>query len=205
MPSNLEYGFNIETILIDKSVRDSIDEKYLREFEFDKILVRAEVCSLPEIESDGLLFIPFAVSQKYSKSNNEIQFINYTPKINCDKNTEDDLLTDLNLLSSQNYHFISLIIVRDWWIIKNNLKCEIKSLLENSIELSVSNNNPVEVDNIKLFLNPGGRFNQKNISIISNNASLDYNYEKSNGAIVINLNKLHPNSVKKILVSFSEN
>ena len=200
-----EYGFNIENILIDKSVRDSIDEKYLREFEFDKILVRAEVCSLPEIESDGLLFIPFAVSQKYSKSNNEIQFINYTPKLNCDKNTEDELLTDLNLLSPQNYHFISLNSVRDWWIIKNNLKCEIKLLLENSIELSISNNNPVEVDNIKLFLNPGGRFNQKKVSIISNNASLDYYYEKSNGAIVINLDKLHPNSVKKILVGFSEN
>jgi hypothetical protein len=202
---HFEYGFNIENILIDKSVSDSIDGRFLREFEFDKILVRAEVCGLPEIESDGLLFIPFAVSQKYSKSNNEIQFINYTPKLNCDKNTEDELLTDLNLLSSQNYHFISLISVRDWWIIKNNLKCEIKSLLENSIELSVSNNNPVEVDNIKLFLNAGGGFTQKNISIVSNNASLDYNYENSSGAIVIKINKLDPNSVKKIMVSFSEN
>jgi hypothetical protein len=157
------------------------------------------------MESGGLLFIPFADNQKYSKSNNELQFINYIPKINCDENTEDDLLTDLNLLSSQDHHFISLNVARGWWIIKNNLKCEIKYLPENSIELFVSNNNPVEVDNIKSFLNPGGSFKQKNISITSDNLLLDYNYENSSGAIVINLNKLNPNSIKKIMVNLLEN
>jgi len=163
------------------------------------------VCGLPEIGANGLLYIAFADNQKYSKSDNQIQFINYTPKIDCEKNIEDDLLADLNLLGLQNYHFVSLTTARDWWIIKNNLKCEIKYLLENSIELCVSNNNPVEVNNIKLFLNPAGSYKQKNISITSNNALLDYNYESSSGAIVINLDKLYSNSIKKILVSFLEN
>jgi len=202
---NLEYGFNIETILVDQFVIDSIDERYLREFNFDKILVHSQVCGLPEIGANGLLYIAFADNQKYSKSDNQIQFINYTPKIDCEKNIEDDLLADLNLLGLQNYHFVSLTTARDWWIIKNNLKCEINNLLENSIEIFVSNNNPVEVDNIKLILNPAGSYKQKNISITSNNALLDYNYESSSGAIVINLDKLYSNSIKKILVSFLEN
>jgi hypothetical protein len=202
---NLEYGFNIKTILVNKSAVKNIDAKYLREIDINKILILTEVCGLPEMESNGLLYIPYSDNQKYSKSNNGIQFINYIPKINCEKNTEDNLLTNLNLLSAQNYHFISLNRARDWWIVRNNLKCEIKLLLENSIEIFASNNNSVEVDNIKLFLNPGESFKQNGFSITSNNTPLDYYYEKSNGAIVINLNKLYPNSVKKILISFSEN
>ena len=177
----------------------------MREFNFDKVLVHSQVCGLPEIGDNGLMYIAFADNQKYPKSNNEIQFFNYTPKINCEKNTEDDLLADLNLFSSQNYNFISLSAARDWWIIKNNLKCEIKYLLENSIELFVSNNNPVEVNNIKLFFNSGRNSMPKNVSITSNNKLLDYDYENSSGAIAINLDKLYPNSIKKILISFSEN
>ena len=202
---NLDNEIKISTVILNKSSNEVTELESLINIGIENILLNCEVTGRPKHNPENLFILPFSKTGINSKSYGPVKFINYNPKINCDKNSEDDFLTLINKVDKEHFAFASLNDIGEWWNTKNKLDAKIISKFENSIEVLVTNKNFVEVKNLQLYVNSNSTIDRKNISVTSNNILVEHYYQKSSGIIVVSLDKLLPNSTMKITISFGEN
>ena len=110
----------------------------------------------------------------------------------------------INKVDKEQFDFTSLGDISEWWITKNKLSAKVISVIENGIEVLITNENIFEVDRLRLYINANSTVDEKNISVTSNNLLLEHYFQKNSGTIVVSLDKLLPNSKKKISINFGE-
>ena len=195
----------VSSIILNKSFIENNDIKSLSNIGIENILLLCKVTGNPKQNSGDLFILPFSKTGIKSTLHGPVRFIHYTPQINCDTNSEDDFLTMINQLDRTQSDFTSLGEISKWWNSKNKLDATIISGVENSIEVLVANKNPIEVNNLQIYVNPNNIIDNRNISVTSDNLLISHYFQQSSGTIVISLDKLLPKSNKKITISFSDN
>ncbi len=195
----------LKSIILDKLFIEKNDIKSLSNIGIENILLLCKVTGNPKQISGDLFILPFSKTGTKSNLHGPVRFIHYTPQINCDINSEDEFLTVINQLEETQSDFTSLGEINKWWNTKNNLDATIISGIENSIEVLVTNKNPVEVNNLQIYFNSNNIIDKRNISVTSDNLLINHYFQQSSGTIVISLDKLPPKSTKKIKISFSDN
>ena len=157
----------------------------------------------PEFDKDGFFILPFSGQTNYLNNNGPISFFNYIGKNNCDEKSEEKLINSLIVNNTEKVKFTNLDNISSWWRNKRNLGVKISYSDDNKIEITADNRNPVNVENIQIFFNPGNIYKRNNHSITSNNTLVSY-YKDSSGSLVINLGNMGPRSNKKFIVTFNE-
>ena len=201
---NLDNEIKINTVILNNSSDEVTDFEYLINIGIENILLNCEVTGRPKHNSENLFILPFSKTGINSKSYGPVKFIHYIPKNNCDKNSDDDFLALINQGEKEHFAFSSLKDIGEWWNTKNKLDAKIISKFENSIEVFVTNKNFMEVKNLQLHFN-SNNINYRNISVSSNNILVEHYYQLGSGTIVVSLDKLLPNSTRKITIRFGEN
>jgi len=150
-----------------------------------------------------LLVIPFAISENIPSFNGVVNFLNYNPQINCDVNTEDELLEKINQIKSKQYNFTSLTELGKWWNLKERLTYEIKYISDNEIEIWLTNKNSISISDLTVYFNSVEIIDRKSLTISLNNSLLEYYFDSTSGAIVIKLENINSNSLNKIKINFT--
>ena len=203
--SNLDNEITVNTILVKQSFLENNELKSLTNIGIENILLLSEITGSPKQSSENLFILPFSKTGINSESYGLVRFIHYVPKINCDENSEDEFLAVLNQVDKEQFDFTSLKEISEWWKIKNKLDAKIISVIENGIEVLITNKNSIEVDNLQLYINANSAIDEKNVSVLSNNILLKHYFQRSTSTMVVSLDKLLPNSSNKITISVSEN
>ena len=109
---NRDYEVSLSSILVEKKTLGNFDFNSLQSAGINKILYKEQAPGIPKILNKEVLLIPYAISENIPSSNNVVNFLNYNPKINCDVNSEDELLGKINQIKSKQYNFTSLTDIR---------------------------------------------------------------------------------------------
>ncbi|MEO8232995.1 MAG: hypothetical protein ABI638_11980 [Ignavibacteriota bacterium] len=200
---NTENKIELQSILVNKEFLNKSDLNSLKENGIDKILFISPIFSLPIIVDDDIMLIPFSKNYNNQKSENVTNILYYNPKIDCEKNLEDELLTNINQLKSNRYNFASLNSIKKWWEIRERISAEVKSISENEIEIILNNKNSDEINNLKIFLNCNKNIYEKSLTISFNNSMLNYQFDNIADVLEISLNNIGAKSVNKIKVNFN--
>ena len=200
---NRDYEVNLTSILVDKKILDNSDFNSLQNTGINKILYRDQAPGLPKYLNKELFLLPYAISENIPSSNNVVNFLNYDPKVNCEVNSEDELLGRINQTKSKQYNFTSLTELEKWWKLKERMSFEIKYLSDNEIEIWVTNKNSISISDLNLFFNSVEKIDRKSLSISLNNSLLEHYFDNASGAIVIKLENIKSNSLNKIKINFT--
>ena len=200
---NRDNEIILSSMLVEKQFIDSADLSLMQGVSINKILFNAQIPGLPEFAINDLLVIPFVKSSEIFNCRSVVNFLNYNPKINCEENTEDELLKAINLIKLQKNNFISLTSLKRWWSVRKRVTAEIKNVSDNEIEIWLSNNNSVSISDLNIFLNYSGRIDKKSLTISQNSSLLGHKFSNTSGAIVIKTQDILPNSVNKINLNFT--
>ncbi len=109
---NRDYEVSLSSVLVEKKTLGNFDFNSLQSAGINKILYKEQAPGIPKILNKEVLLIPYAISENIPSSNNVVNFLNYNPKINCDVNSEDELLGKINQIKSKQYNFTSLTDIR---------------------------------------------------------------------------------------------
>ena len=199
---NRDKETSISVILVDQKFLENRDLSLITDAGINKILYKEQAPGLPKILQKELLVIPYAISEDIPSSNNIVNFLNYYPQINCDINTEDELLGKINQIKSQQYNFITLNDLGKWWNLRERITCEIKYPSENETEIWLTNKNSIPINDLNVFFNSVKKFDRKSLTISLNNSLLEYYFDNTSGAIVIKLKNITSNSLNKIKINF---
>ncbi len=200
---NRDNEISISLILVEKKFLENGDLSFISDAGINKILYKEQAPGLPKILHKELLVIPYAISENIPSSNNMVNFLNYNPKINCDINTEDELLGKINHIKSQQYNFTTLNELGKWWNLRERITCEIKYPSENEIEIWLTNKNSILLNDLNVFFNSVKKIDRKSLTISLNNSLLEYYFDNASGAIVIKLENIISNSLNKIKINFT--
>jgi hypothetical protein len=197
-----DYNLKLSSVFINSDLADKDYYNIYNEAGIENILINANVTGIPKIIDDSL--IELAISKKSTNYSNDFNIVYYTPKINCENNKEDYFIATLNQYEKGEYIFTTLSEVKKWWITKDKLSLKTISKSDKSIEFTVSNNSSYEANKVKIYFNYDSNLSSNNISISSGNNNFALNYEPNANVVFINLEKILPNTIKKFLVTFSE-
>jgi len=200
---NRDYEVSLSSILLGKKILENADFNSLQTTGINKILYEEQVPGLPRIFNKELLVIPFAISENIPSFNGVVNFLNYNPQINCDVNTEDELLEKINQIKSKQYNFTSLTELGKWWNLKERLTYEIKYISDNEIEIWLTNKNSISISDLTVYFNSVEIIDRKSLTISLNNSLLEYYFDSTSGAIVIKLENINSNSLNKIKINFT--
>lgn len=201
---------DIESILVQKIksvfVNDELtsDEylKILNENGIKNIFVNSNFNSEPKLVNLDQLLIP--ISKTHSKHlSNYFYPLYYTPKYNCEEDSEDSLLTMINKLKKNNYVFVNINQYRKWFTSNDNLSVKNISQIENGIDITVWNNNTTQINKAKLYLDSFNQNEYNNISFTSGSELLKTTYNSNTGFIEIEIGNLFAKSNKKIVIRFN--
>jgi hypothetical protein len=200
---NRDYEVSLSSILVDKKILGNTEFNSLQSTGINKILHREQAPGLPNFLNKELLLIPYAISGNIPSSNNVVNFLNYNPKINCDINTEDELLGKINQIKSLQYNFITLTELEKWWKLKERISCEIKYISDSEIEIWLTKKNAISIRNLNVFFNSVQTIDRKSLTISLNNSLLEYYFDNASGAIVIKLENIIYNALNKIKINYT--
>ena len=200
---NRDYEVSLSSILLGKKILENADFNSLQTTGINKILYKEQVPGLPRIFNKEFLVIPYAISGNIPSPNGVVNFLNYNPKINCDINTEDELLEKINQIKSKQYNFTSLTELGKWWNLKERFAYEIKYISDNEIEIWLTNKNSISISDLNVFFNSVEIIDRKSLTIALNNTLLEYYFDNTSGAIVIKLENIESNSLNKIKINFA--
>ena len=200
---NRDYEVSLSSILVEKKILGNSDFNSLQSAGINKILYKEQAPGIPKILNKELLLIPYAISENIPSSNHVVNFLNYNPKINCDVNSEDELLGKINQIKSKQYNFTSLTDLEKWWKLKERISFEIKYISENEIEIWLTNKNSISISDLNVFFNSVEKIDRKSLTISLNNSLLEYYFDNASGAIVIKLENIKSNSLNKIKINFT--
>ena len=200
---NRDYEVSLSSILVEKKILGNSDLNSLQSAGINKILYKEQAPGIPKILNKEVLLIPYAISENIPSSNNVVNFLNYNPKINCDVNSEDELLGKINQIKSKQYNFTSLTELEKWWKLKERISFEIKYISENEIEIWLTNKNSISISDLNVFFNSVEKIDRKSLTISLNNSLLEYYFDNTSGAIVIKLENIKSNSLNKIKINFT--
>jgi len=152
---NRDNEVELSTILVKKQVLENNDLSLISAARISKILYIEQSYGLPKYHNKDLLLIPFVTSNELPFFVNEINFLNYNPKIDCEVNPEDELLEKMNKIKSHKFNFTSLTGINRWWSVRERITCEIKNISDNEIEIWLNNKNNLVgyIKNIKMIIN----------------------------------------------------
>ncbi len=200
---NRDYELSLSSILVDKNILGNYDFNSLQSAGINKILYREQAPGLPKYLNKEMLLIPYATSENIPSSNDVVNFLNYNPKINCDVNTEDELLEKINQIKSKQSNFTSLTDLENWWKLKERISFEIKYISENEVEIWLTNKNSISISDLNVFFNSVEKIDRKSLTISLNNSLLEYYLDNASDAIVIKLENIKSNSLNKIKINFT--
>ena len=200
---NRDYEVSLSSILLGKKILENADFNSLQTTGINKILYKEQAPGLPKYFNKELLGIPYAVSENIPSSKGVVNFLNYNPQINCDVNTEDELLEKINQIKSKQYNFTSLTELGKWWNLKERFAYEIKYISDNEIEIWLTNKNSISISDLNVFFNSVEVIDRKSLTISLKNSLLEYYFDSASGAIVIKLENINSNSLNKIKINFT--
>lgn len=226
--SNNEFGISLKSIILSKlSFEDSFLSS-LKDRGIEIVLFNAQVSAAPFLSNNGILFVPIVrsytkgilddkdlyASKLYqgkkhlqftrAEELNALSFHQFDSRINCNENSEDDYLLLLNRIKSDDPWFPSLMELKEWWILKENISVKIKAINENSLVFILSNNNYKSIDSFTTNISVGNPFNKDFLSIKSGNRDVDYTFSDKPDEIKIHLNDLNSRQSKNIILKFNE-
>ena len=201
--SNSVNEIKLKSILVNNEFLNKNDLSSFKGIGIVNILYTSQVFGLPKFIDDDILLIPFSKNNNNQKSENAINILYNNPKIDCEKNLDDELLININQLKSNKYNFVSLNSLKRWWGISEQISAEAKSILENEIEIILNNKSSNEINGLKAFLNYNKNFYGKSLTVSLNNLILDYQLDDIVDVLEITLKNIRANSVNKIKVKFN--
>lgn len=200
---NTENKIELLSILVSKEFLNKCDFNSFKESGIDKILFTSQIFSLPKFIENEILLIPFSKNNNNQNSENVINIFYYNPKIDCEKDLQDELLIKINQIKSNKYNFVSLNSLKKWWKIRERISAEVKLISENEIEITLNNKNSNEINGLKVFLNYNKNAYGKSLTVSFDNSILNYQYDDIVEVLEISLNNIQANSVNKIKVNFN--
>lgn len=200
---NQEYAISLSTILIQKLFLENVDLSLIISAGINKVLYIEQVPGIPKSINKDFFSIPFVNFGSDPTSSNVINFLNYIPKVDCEVIAEDELLEKINQLKLQQFNFITLNELAEWWSVKERITYEIKIISDTEMELLVTNKSSVLINGLNIFLNITNKIDRKTLTISLNNSLLEYYFNNASGAVVIRLDKIPPSSLSKIKINFA--
>lgn len=193
-----QNGIMIENIILSKKNLSDSEKDFLKKSGIRTILFNSNYNGLPTILSEKLVAIPFS---KTFTENNGIQFITFVPKINCDSNPEDEFLLQINNLKNKGSWFTTLSSFNEWWVIRKNLPIKLIQEENENLSLIITNNNPLDVNDISVFVDLSGNMDPGLITVKEGNQLLDYSIDNRTGLLRLNIETLKARQSKKIFIT----
>jgi hypothetical protein len=164
----------------------------LKEYGIKNFILFNEKVSGTQLTNDGSLFLTVGSASR-TYFNEPVEVVYYIPKIDCNTDVENNFLKDLKNKVNDRTVFTNLTVLRN----KLNLEREIKVSVQNnqSIEITVRNDNPVELKDIILYVN----INDFNVVSDKRKSFLNYSVDSGNGMKKIFINEILPRSEEKII------
>lgn len=164
----------------------------LKEHGVDNFIFINKNISDAELKNDGSLFL-FVDHHANTYFDKPIEIIYYIPKVDCDTDIENNFLTRLKNMVNDRTVFTSIAALRN----KLNLERKIKVSVQNNqnVEITVRNDNPVEIKDIILFV----KIRDFNIVTDRRKSVLNYSVDPENNMKKIFINGILPGSEEKII------
>jgi hypothetical protein len=226
--SNIDFGIVLKSVIISRlSFEDSFLSS-LKDSGIEIVLFNSPVSAAPFLSKNSILFVPFArgytegimnskdlySAKLYQERNyaqfsqakdlNELFFHQYGSKINCNESSEDEYLLMLNRIKKDDPWFPSLMELKEWWIVKENISIKVKAFNENTLEYILSNNNYKSIENFTTNISVPRAFNKLFLNIKSGNSGIAYTFSDKPDEIKIHVNDLNSKQSKNIIIKFAD-
>jgi hypothetical protein len=124
-----------------------------------------------------------------------MEIIYYIPKIDCEKDIENNFLTELKNKANNQTVFTDITSLKYKFMLERKLIVSIQN--SQNVEISVRNDNAVEIKDLILYVN----INDFNIVTDKRKSVLNYTVDPKSGMKLIYINKILPGSEDKIIFS----
>jgi len=226
--SNIEFGISLKSVMFSKIPFEDSFLSSLKDAGIEIVLFNSPISATPFLSKNSILFVPMfrtylkgiidkedsysrkLQQEKYDKQYyqaselNALYFHNYDSRINCNENSAEDYLLLLNRIKDDEPWFPSLMELKEWWILKENILVKIKSFNESALEFILSNNNFKTVESITANISVANPFNKRFLTIKSGNRDVDYTFNDKSDEIKIHVNDLSSRQSKNIIIKFNE-
>lgn len=188
-------------MLSKKQVQNNDLISFLSENGVKTFLVNQYLSGKPYLLNGNNFVIPFNENNPGEIINGEINFFTFSLKNLCDENTLNDFVNHIIEKKVDNNWFCSLNHLKDWYVLKSNIKVSISEWMGNSITITLSNNNVTEVDDLNLTVNLPGKIKPQNLSIDSDYKFVDYSIDGLN-QLKLRISEIGPKQLNKVTISF---
>ncbi len=166
----------------------------LKEYGINNFVLFDEKISDAQLNNDESFFLFINQSEK-SSANNLMEIIYFVPKIDCEKDIENDFLADLKNKANDQTVFTDITSLKNKILLERKLIISIQN--SQNVEISVRNDNAVEIKDLILYVN----IKDFNIVTDKRKSVLNYTVDPKSGMKLIYINKILPGSEEKIIFS----
>lgn len=145
-----------------------------------------------ELNSDESLFIFFNPAEQ-SLKDNSMEIIYFLPKIDCNKDIENDFLIDLKNKVNDKTVYTDISSLRNKLMLERKIKIRVQK--NQNLEINVINDNLVEIKYLILFV----KIDDFNVVTNSRKSVLHYTTDQRNGMKKIFINEIFPRSEEKVI------
>lgn len=191
-------NINIQNIIINNHYFPKPVTESLRGLGVKTILVNSEYFNIQPTMNDEIMILPYQISTSENKWNN---FINHTPSVRCESNTEDDFLNDISKTDKTKNWITNLSSLREWWIKRNNIKAQLSKQDDGLYRISIRNNNYSEVNNAAVYLNLPSDIDLNLLTISESKNLIDYHLDNKTGIVRLKFQTLKSQESRTFLIS----
>ncbi|HQI40114.1 MAG: hypothetical protein B6D44_08280 [Ignavibacteriales bacterium UTCHB2] len=181
----------IKSVFITSNFATSLINQ-IKEYGVNNFIFSDKEITGTQLNNDKSLFIFFNPAEQ-SLKNNSIEIIYFLPKIDCNKDIENDFLIDLKNKVNDRTVFTDISSLRDKLMLERKIKIRVQK--NQNVEINVINDNLVEIKDLILFV----KIDDFNIVTDSRKSILSYTTDQRNGMKKIFINKIFPRSEEKVI------